>query len=376
MAPESPKPPIVNCHIHIFTLDYVPDRFLPLGLTKALRTRNRSLAMWLSKVLGWINPFSDSDRFSRFADFLRTSAGRTQEKVFEEVQSYYPADSQFVVLPMDMAFMHAGKPKFPIDDQHKALAKLAAANSSTLMPFIAVDPRRFGDGQEILEKAKHWFERKNDEGKPIFRGVKLYPPLGYSCSDNVFSPLFEYCQENGLPIMTHCSRGGVHTREFPIRTRRKQVEALTDPDVYRKVCRRFPDLRICLAHFGGDDDWEMYFKEPDSRKKVGIDAPTAERSRMNWLSKIVQMIEHDEFDNLYTDISYTVFNVEGHLPTLSVFLRGSSKLRSRVLFGSDYYMTHNEKFDERYLSMKLRHELGEDLFDDIARHNPRRYLDG
>ena len=95
---------------------------------------------------------------------------------------------------------------------------------------------------------------------------------------------------------------------------------------------------------------------------------------MNWLSKIVQMIEHDEFDNLYTDISYTIFNMEDHLSTLSVFLRGSSKLRSRVMFGSDYYMTHKEKFDERYLSMRLRHELGEEIFNEIARRNPNDFL--
>ena len=159
-----------------------------------------------------------------------------------------------------------------------------------------------------------------------------------------------------------------------MRVRREKVEKLTDPDVYMGVCRRFPDLRICLAHFGGNDDWSMYFKKPESRRKVDLGAPEAERAKMNWLSKIVQLIEHGEFKNLYTDISYTVFNVDDHLSTLSVFLRGSEKLRSRVLFGSDYYMTHQEEFDERYLSMRVRHELGEDIFNEIARNNPRHFL--
>lgn len=374
MSEDDLKSPIVNCHIHTFTLDHVPNKFLPLGLTNALQTKRRGLAKWLGKGLTWVNPFSDRDRFSRFADFLKTSAGRSQKEIFQEVQSFYPPNSQFIVLPMDMAFMQAGKPKVEIEDQHEELAGLALESKGTLLPFVAVDPRRFANGQEMLENAKSWFEQMHDNEDRIFRGVKLYPPQGYSCADPIFHPLFDFCQRHKLPIMTHCSRGGVHTREFPMRTRRTRVEALTDPDVYREVCRKFPDLKICLAHFGGDDDWEKYFKEPGSREKVDIDASTSERSKMNWLSKIVQMIEHDEFDNLYTDISYTVFNVEDHLSTLSVFLRGSPKLRSRVLFGSDYYMTHKEKFDERYLSMKLRHELGEQIFDEIARKNPTNFL--
>lgn len=367
-------PPIINCHVHTFTIDHVPDRFLPLCLTRALQTKRRNVAKWLSKGLSWVNPFSDSDRFSRFADFLKTSAGRTQTEVFEEVQNFYPDGSQFVILPMDMAFMQAGKLKSSIDEQHEEIAKLAVTHYPTVLPFVAVDPRRFDNGEDMLSKTKLWLERQHNAGQKIFRGIKLYPPQGYSCADPVFNELFEFCQEQDLPIMTHCSRGGVHTRQFPIGVRRQKVEELTDPDVYMDVCRRFPELRICLAHFGGDEDWSMYFRNPESRQEVDLGAPKAERSKMNWLSKIVQMIEHDEFDNLYTDISYTVFNVEDHLSTLSVFLRGSDKLRSRVLFGSDYYMTHQEKFDERYLSIKLRHELGEAAFNEIARHNPRKYL--
>ncbi len=374
MPSEDEQKPIVNCHIHTFTLDHVPQKFLPLGLTKVLQTKRRGLAKWLGKGLTWVNPFSDRDRFSRFADFLLTSAGRTQQEIFQEVQCFYPTGSKFIVLPMDMAFMHAGEPKVAIGDQHNELANLALQGDGALLPFVAVDPRRYSSGQDILEDAKVWFDQKHVSGERIFRGVKLYPPQGYSCADPIFHHLFDFCQSQKLPIMTHCSRGGVHTREFPMRTRQVQVEALTDPDVYRDVCRKFPQLKVCLAHFGGDDDWGKYFKEPESREKAGIDATASERSKMNWLSKIIQMIEHDEFDNLYTDISYTIFNVEDHLSTLSVFLRGSAKLRSRVLFGSDYYMTHKEKFDERYLSMRLRHELGEEIFDEIARKNPHDFL--
>lgn len=370
---QKPKPPIINAHVHTFTLDHVPDRFLPLGLSKILASRSRGVATHIASGLGWLHPFSNSDRFSRFADFLKTSAGRTQTEVFEEVLGFYPKDTKFVVLPMDMAFMGAGEPKVTIESQHRELEELALKYPNNILPFVAVDPRRFSDADELLEKAKVWLEKRHD-GQPVFRGIKLYPPQGYSCADPKFEMLFGYCEERGFPLMVHCSRGGVHTREIPMGRRQKEIEKITDPDVYRDICKRFPKLRICLAHFGGDEDWKMYFDDPKSRQKIDLDLPAESRVGMNWLTKIIQMIESDEFPNLYTDISYTVFNIDRHLSTLSVLLRGSSKLRKKVIFGSDYYMTHKEKFDERYLSMKLRHELGEDLFDEIGRKNPARYL--
>ena len=203
-APRSGNGAIINCHVHTFTLDHVPDRFLPLGLTRALRTGRRNLARWLSAGLGWVNPFSDSDRFSRFAKFLRTSAGRTQTTVFEEVQTYYPEGTQFIVLPMDMAFMKAGKPKVEIDEQHEELAKIATTHHPAVLPFIAIDPRRFDGGDDMLSKARPWLERQH-AGQNVFRGIKLYPPQGYSCADPIFNNLFDYCQQHSVPIMTHCS---------------------------------------------------------------------------------------------------------------------------------------------------------------------------
>lgn len=371
----SPKPPIINAHVHTFTLDHVPDRFLPLGLTKILSSKSRGVANYLAKGLGSLHPRSSSDRFSRYGDFLKTSAGRNQEQVFMEVWGYYPRDTKFVILPMDMAFMNAGKPNESIDSQHADLVEMARKYPQNAFPFLAIDPRRFTDGKDMLASAKTWFEKVREDGSLVFRGVKLYPPQGYGCDDSIFHELFGFCEESSLPLMVHCSRGGVHTREIPFARRKREIERYTDPDVYRTVCDRFPNLRICLAHFGGDGDWKMYFEDSASRVKVDLEAPTEKRASMNWLTKITQMIESGEFPNLYTDVSYTVFNIDRHLSTLSVLLRGSPELRGKVLFGSDYYMTHKEKFDERYLSMKLRHELGEELFDQVARHNPAKFLD-
>ena len=72
-------------------------------------------------------------------------------------------------------------------------------------------------------------------------------------------------------------------------------------------------------------------------------------------------------------VSYTIFRFQQYAPILKVFLY-DEKVRRRTLFGSDYYMIEQEKFSERYLSMCLRAEIGDDWFRQIAVSNPRDYL--
>ncbi len=82
-----------------------------------------------------------------------------------------------------------------------------------------------------------------------------------------------------------------------------------------------------------------------------------------------------EHPNLYTDISYTIFYFQEFVPALKVFLT-DPVVRTRVLFGSDYYMADIEQDNERILSINLRAALGEECFWQIANANPKRYLFG
>jgi hypothetical protein len=62
---------------------------------------------------------------TRYAQILHVSYDYgSQEGIFGLVRSYYPEGTRFVVLPMDMELMNAGKVKEPIDVQHEQLAAL------------------------------------------------------------------------------------------------------------------------------------------------------------------------------------------------------------------------------------------------------------
>jgi uncharacterized protein len=68
-----------------------------------------------------------------------------------------------------------------------------------------------------------------------------------------------------------------------------------------------------------------------------------------------------------------VFADEEYVHLLKVLLT-DARVRSRVLFGSDFYVVEEARLEERRLALRVRSILGEELFWTIAEENPRRYL--
>ena len=211
-----------------------------------------------------------------------------------------------------------------------------------------------------------------------FKGIKLYPPLGYYPNDTRLHPVYEYAQKKDIPIMSHCSRGGVYVKKVTdemlnesnpigrtvVKKKAKQFSDIyTDPANYDPIATKYPDLKICLAHFGGDTEWDKYLEESWQPGR-----PEADKS---WLSVILDLIHKHK--NIYTDISSTLFQKDCYIDLLLILLE-NKKVRERVLFGSDYYMMERVKSKEREMALKIRSRLGPALFKQIAETNPKRYL--
>src|SRR5262245_53988141 len=183
---------ITNCHIHTFTHDHVPDRFVPRIVGFVLRWG------WLRRTMfALVRRFDHGrrSRYARYCQILGFSYNETQSGVFETVSSFYPVGTRFIVLPMDMEFMGAGRVKTPLSQQHNDLRELSRANE-LVIPFAAVDARRPGVVEETMRLV-------DEDG---FRGIKLYPPLGSHPNDPTLTPLYAFAAERGVPVMTHCSR--------------------------------------------------------------------------------------------------------------------------------------------------------------------------
>ena len=349
-----------NTHIHTFRDIDVPRKFLPLGLVRILASKPGYFIT--AKFLNNLNPFSNNDLFDRYIKFVRIGKLGSQRKIFENCMIFYPEGTQFVILPMDMAFMGAGKVPREYPDQLKELGELNKIYPQ-IYPTIHIDPRR----PKILDLLKKGVDEWGT------KGIKLYPPLGYFPYDERLYPVYEYCQKNNLPVIAHCSPyNPVHYKgsktdiikllsvsQTPIETKGKSKKELcsnfTNPLNYSRVLNDFKELRICLAHFGSEYMWEKYLTEPGDEN--------------NWFVIIKDMVLR--YTNLYSDISFTLNNQE-FFPLLKVLL-SNEKLKRKILFGSDYYMVET-KTTERKFSLDLRAYIGEANFTQIATINPKEFL--
>lgn len=309
----------------------------------------------LVDLLVRINPASN-DIFERTARFLKIAEQPSQRAVFEQVARQYPTDTAFVVLPMDMSFMNMGPLKEPIERQHAELLEMAQASGGQIIPFYAADPRH----PDIVERVRQ------NLAPDKFRGVKIYPNLGYQPDHPSLMEVYKLCIRGGFPVVTHCSPGGIWSYGLS----REERQANSEPLNYKRILdtKGYKTLKFCLAHFGGALEWAKH-----------LQGRAAKSDEEAWVRTIYEMIASGEYPNLYTDISYTVFTpkVQGLYIDLVDYLKvllTNERVRQRVLFGSDYYMVERESISEKEVSLLLRSRLGEELYKQIAYTNPREFL--
>lgn len=381
-------PSIYNCHVHIFNVRCAPDKFLGVSLGKFLN--NMPFTFWLSKFFKYIIP-SERDFLEKYGNFIAIGSKKSQESLFEylKYECDYALDTRFVVLAIDMDFMGAGKAYVPYLTQIDQVREAKIKYKNELLPFIGVDPRR-GDANYLYR-----FVKKHIEETGFFHGIKLYPALGFYPFDEKLKDVYAYAEQKQIPIMTHCTKGGIFYRgkEFtneqlkptnlnpnPIYQHDYTLYRNTSnsnfknhfshPRNYEEVLMVFPKLKICIAHYGGSDEIKAY------KNNQGI---------QNWYTHIKSLLTR--FENVYTDISYTL-SENTIFPILVEDIKNDQllklnpdkptfKLQDKILFGTDFYMTIQEKSSERQLVDDFRNAPGLTIndFDRISNGNVRRYLE-
>lgn len=407
------------------------------------------------KFLGVLPGKQTKQLAARYVNIGRFARYEHQKHIFEKIQHQYPEGTGFIVLPMDMEYMDAGKVQTPYREQMKQLAEMKATSSlaPVLYPFVFVDPRR------IVEETDYFKYHLDANGKIIldpcfikeyiethkFSGFKIYPALGYYPFDEHLLAVWRYAADNQIPIITHCIRGTIFYRGskkkewdthpvFEHVTRKDEHEPLRLPEIKNlefinnfthplnylclleeELLRRFvgkskdknirtlfgytnehtplthdlKHLKICFAHFGGDDEWKKFFesdrdnyasqlvRHPDK----GIDFVRNSKGEFS-MAKLEQIWKHTDwysiicsmmlqYPNVYSDISY-ILHDDDILPLLKHSLR-NEELKHRILYGTDFYVVRNHKSDKNMLADMLA-GLTEEEFAHIAVNNPRTFL--
>jgi predicted TIM-barrel fold metal-dependent hydrolase len=158
----------------------------------------------------------------RYINIGRFSFHSKQEQNLEPLVNQYPDGTGFIVLPMDMEFIGAGKLKASYQSQMEELAgiKQKERYKDRFFPFVFADPRRISKEPSYFNysvlpegkvKLEDCFVRTYIEGHR-FSGFKIYPALGYYPFDEALLPLWKYAADHGLPVLTHCIRGNIYYR--------------------------------------------------------------------------------------------------------------------------------------------------------------------
>lgn len=262
---------------------------------------------------------------SVFGDFWKWITQTVDAMVYSEAQNHkflvktlkkkMPGADAYATVPlmMDLKYLfgsdlQAGQkiPTGPLvldsgmTDQITALQALSAAGNC--YPFIAVDPRRPGMVEAILDGQ---FVTRKPGG---FYGVKLYPRLGYHPMSGRLPELYAYCAANNIPIMSHCAVGG-----FP--PWNTSASDFGHPDNYGPALAANPALRIDLAHWGNGN--------------------------FQWAGRILNLMR--TYPGVYSDLS--CYTGSSDIVSWKIPCWGYPLARERTMYGSDYDLFYLTKAD-------------------------------
>ena len=177
-----------------------------------------------------------------------------------------------------------------------------------------------------------------------FIGIKLYPALGYFPQDAKMFPLYRWCANNCVPIITHCITGVIHYRgdvsALPPVNNPGNVPYVadnnsSDPKIYQRnftqprnysaILSEIPNLKICLAHYG--DDKELIAGKRLATRNQRFDSKVSECL----YGYVLHYRKHGDFSGNSKSLSTPV-------------------LEDRVLFGTDYYVVSKAKLENELVN--------------------------
>lgn len=273
--------------------------------------------------------------------FLYLSLQSSMEDVAEVYFSQTPENAAAVALMMDIT-KGGDSDSGRFDKQVQDTSTLALAYPGRILPFFAVHP----DRKNCFERLRRAVEKQG------FLGVKLYPSLGYKPLGDELKAIYQYCEANDLPLLMHCNQGGFFYTEDDIRN--------ADPKLWKDFLKDHPKLRICFAHFGGDEELARRTK-PES---IG-----------DWTRTILDLME---LPGVYADVSFHVSAMDDETSRRRYFgnlqaLIDSSEYGDRILWGSDFPLVRLRAREDHYWQF-FQTELGLERFAKIAEANPARFL--
>ena len=203
---------VIDCHTHLAHPGVIPSVFLDgiaeniLGQVPQMQAVTRR--EYLSKVLGSM--------------MQQDPAANT---LLKEMNEAAIGKAVLLIIDFGIAFPDQAHNLKEIYELHRDLLR---TYPDRFMVFAGIDPRRGKEGCDLFE----------DSVKNMgFRGLKLYPPCGYSPSDPALFPYYEIAQTYNVPVLLHT---GPTSPVMPF--------SFSDPALIDGAACRFPKVKFILAH--------------------------------------------------------------------------------------------------------------------------------
>jgi len=137
-----------------------------------------------------------------------------------------------------------------IEEIFKLHYEILKKNPSRFVVFAGIDPRRGEKGFNLFKKSICEYG---------FRGLKLYPPMGYSLEDPILIPYMQICEKFNLPVLVHTGNSLSYLANEYAR-----------PENIYSLMNKFKDVYFILAHAGNNLN-ENIIKMLKDHKKLYVD---------------------------------------------------------------------------------------------------------
>lgn len=384
--------------------DYIKDekgsvKFLEVNKTlninaDSIKEKVQQLFNWLKRLLNKI-----ADLYDQLRNYLKWFVFMTNSE--EEIYQYITTkDSQntelFLHLMMDVDYFLNKNENIDeltynsyFDFESEQIPNMQDLNNkhkSNLIGFVAFNPARKNHLTIIQDAVLN-------RG---FKGVKIYPPLGYRAFgdlnySNQIEDLVRFCVTSNVPLFTHCNNQGFEAwpgeGHSGYNSNPKYWKQLLDVEENKR-------LILCLGHAGGVEGWFSTNKETDliKAKDISEDLVVDESAvqEKDWNKSYAALVFKlcVEKENVYCDASYLdeMINSDGTFDEkkksnfkkrLLKLFKSEPKFAKKIMYGSDWHMLFQEGKNGVYLKNYLEFFKDAEFDpyrDDFFYNNANRYL--
>lgn len=267
---------VIEGHCHLASSKVVPESFF-LGVAENLSAKSRGQGKYIpaDKMLQLLlAQHVDHDGDALVAEQLEAGI------------------SSAVLLAPDFSYALESEPTYKkIIDHHLRVCKRHPGHFEL---FAGVDPHWGVDAISFFESLVQSGDAK---------GLKLYPPCGYSPSDPVCYPLYEICDNYKIPVLLHT---GPTSPALSFR--------YTDPFLLDDAAKRFPKVNFIAAH-GAVNNWKEHLMLAKFRPNVFLDISGFHGvvGEGGWKAHVLQLLHEGMNHKIIFGTDWPIFRTHGSM---------------------------------------------------------------